>query len=134
MRYRSGDVTLAGEILEKASAENQDWLAKKAFSTVHRNGLTETLRNHEVRGRYSFARCTNNTYRGLYNRTAKQLKADRDLPAKVNLRNHMDTDELITVAFTEMLTRKDIEKRDVRGNTPCANACLKTAKKVSVLL
>ncbi|QTA86216.1 KilA-N domain-containing protein [Desulfonema magnum] len=134
MRYRTGDITLADEILEKASTENQEWLAQKALSTVHRNKLTGTLKKHGVHGPFNFAKCTNNTYRGLYNRTARQLKADKNLPAKVNLREHMDTDELITVGFTEMVTRKDIEKRDVQGNTPCANSCLKMAKKVSTML
>jgi len=129
MRYRSGDVTLAEEILDKAAEENMELSVKQALSTLNRNEFIGILKCHEVCG-FGFAQCTNCTYKGIWDRTAAQIRKNKKLPAKANLRKNMGTDELVTVMFAEMLAKNDIKKRDVRGNTPCADACFQNALKV----
>jgi len=133
MRYRSGDVTLADEIADKATPEEQEWLAKRVIGKIHRKQFAESLCNHEVRGA-GFPRCTNSIYKPTLGGTAKELKKLRNLPANASLRDHLDAEELSIIAFAEIASRRKIEKEDVRGNIPCERACFETANKVAELL
>lgn len=135
MRYRSGDVSLAEEISDKASKENQEWLAKRLLGKVKRNEFTKTLDEHGVEG-IGYAQCTNSTYKGLWDKNARALKEEKSkggISVK-NVRDHFDTDELVTVMFAEVATKKDIEKRELQGNKDCADSCYETAAKVSKVL
>ncbi|WP_339036051.1 KilA-N domain-containing protein [Bradyrhizobium symbiodeficiens] len=51
LRYRSGDATLADEILERATAEENRWAGARALSRSQRVAYTDTLKTHYVTGR-----------------------------------------------------------------------------------
>ncbi|QTA85822.1 KilA-N domain-containing protein [Desulfonema magnum] len=73
MRYRSGDVTLADEIADKASSEDQEWLAVRTIGKIARNQFTGTLKEHDVRGR-GYADCTNAVYKPILGGSTKELR------------------------------------------------------------
>ncbi len=78
--------------------------------------------------------CTNGTYKGLFGKNAKQLREDRNLPARKNVRNYMDIEELLSVGLSEILTKKEIEINDITGNKPCADSCYRNASQVKSIL
>lgn len=117
MRYRAGDVSLAEEIADKASKENQEWLAKRLLGKVKRSEFTKVLDEHGVDGRYGYGQCTNSTYRGLWNKDAKALKIEKSKGgiAVKNTRDSLDTDELVTVMFAEPRPRRGLYGLDSRS-------------------
>lgn len=134
LRAESGDVTLAAEIADKASAKDQAWLSNRLKGIECRNELTSELSRHQVNGN-GFGLCTDGTYKGLFGATAKEIRATRNLPAKVNVRNELDKDELGMIMFAEIATRKKLEKNgDVSGNKKCADFCFDIAQKISAII
>ncbi len=61
LRYRSGDATLADEILERATAEENRWAGARALSRGQRVSYTDTLKSHYVTGR-GYMDCTEAVY------------------------------------------------------------------------
>lgn len=133
MRYRSGDVTLADEIADKASPKDQEWLVKRVAGKVKRRRFTDILQEHGVDGK-GFGKCTNAIYLPLLGGTARDVKTMRNLPQRASLRDAMDVDELVAVAFAEMASTKQISKVQAYGVEPCARLCSDTAKKVAEML
>lgn len=134
-RAKSGDVTLADEIADKASPEQQAWLAKRMNSKIARSKLTTTLASHDVVGR-GFGDCTNATYKGLFNGTKKEICAASGVEYKKgkSLRDLMSVEDLIATSMAEMVAAKQIDKFNVRGNAACADECERSARKVAGLL
>ncbi|MFK5970351.1 MAG: hypothetical protein QM487_09565, partial [Candidatus Marithrix sp.] len=85
MRYQTGDIALADEVADKMTPEQQELHAARTLGKVARNFLTKTLEEHEVSS-YGYVHCTNDTYKGLFGKTAKKLREDRNLPARKNVR------------------------------------------------
>ena len=133
MRYQTGDVALADEVVDKMTPEQQELHAARTLGKVARNFLTKTLEEHEVKG-YGYVHCTNGTYKGLFGKNAKKLREERNLPAKKNVRDHMDIEELLSVGLSEVLAKKEIETDDINGNKPCADSCYRNASKVKSIL
>ncbi len=133
MRYQTGDIALADEVVDKMTPEQQELHAARTLGKVARNFLTKTLEKHEVKG-YGYVHCTNGTYKGLFGKTAKKLREERNLPAKKNVRDHMDIEELLSVGLSEVLAKKEIETDDINGNKPCADSCHRNASKVKSIL
>jgi hypothetical protein len=61
MRYKLGDMTLADELVDNATLEEQERHAIRTLGKVARNFLTKTLDEHGVKG-YGYMHCTNGTY------------------------------------------------------------------------
>lgn len=132
-RYRVGDPTLVDDVFDRQTVEQQQWTAKRLQGKVRRNELTQTLKDHGVVGS-GYALCTDAIYDPLLGGTAKVVKEIRNLPAKVNLREHMTEDELYTIGFAEMLSKRAIETKDINGNKPCAKECNAVARRVASIL
>lgn len=129
LRYRSGDATLADEILQRATPEANEWAAVRALGRSVRNDFTATLQDHGVEGG-GFGRITNAVYESLYNKRKSQLAFDRGIPATSNLRNAMNKDELVSVMFAEMLSRQRIDAEGSRGNIECETATRVSSRSV----
>lgn len=121
-RYKTGDVTLAAEIADKAKPADAAWLAKRVQSTVARNSLTSTLAAHGVAGK-GFADCTNAIYKNVLGGKKSEICAARGLRKSTNLRNIMDAEQLTVTAMSELVATKRIETRNVRGNQACTDHC-----------
>jgi hypothetical protein len=133
MRYRLGDISLAEEVVARTTPEQQELHLARMQGIVTRNFLTRSLQEHGVRG-YGFARCTNNTYKGLFDKNAKQLREQKGLPVKTNVREHMNIEELVSVSFAEILAKNDISVNEFQGNQECANSCYQNGTEVKKLL
>jgi frataxin-like iron-binding protein CyaY len=132
LRAKSGDVTLADEIADKATPEQQEWLARRMNGKVARNQLTSTLSAHGVQGK-GFADCTNAIYRRVLGGKKSEICASRNLPSKTNLRDLMDLEQLTRTALSEIVAKKRIERYDVRGNAACEDECSKAAASVAAI-
>lgn len=115
LRYRSGDVSLADEILQRATPEQNEWAGVRALSRSKRNEFTSTLQAHGVEGA-GYALCTDAVYTGLFDENAQQLKITKGIVKKSgSLRDAMDTDELVSIMFAESLSRKRSRRTSLRG-------------------
>jgi hypothetical protein len=126
LRYRGGDATLADDILDRASPEDNEWAATRAMGRAERKRFTATLQSHGVVDR-GYADSTNAIYQGLFASKASDLKREKGIPAKANLRNAMSTDELIFVMAAETMARGRIEEKNINGNAACQSAALRSA-------
>lgn len=129
LRFRSADPTLADDILQRATDNQNEWAATRAFSRVKRNEFTKSLGEHGVEG-FGFAICTNEVYLSLFDAPAKKLKAQKQLPETANLRDAMDKDELVFVMAAETLAKQRIEVEHPQGNAPCADATRRSANRI----
>lgn len=121
LRYRSGDATLADEILQKATAEENRWAGVRALSRSQRNSYTQTLKDHGVvEGGYM--ECTERVYLHLLGGKSFQLRSKMNLPKKSNLRDALPTDQLSYVMAAEAIAAERIKEEDRWGNTECAEA------------
>ncbi|MDF1750056.1 MAG: KilA-N domain-containing protein [Alphaproteobacteria bacterium] len=125
LRYKAADATLADEILQEASEQDNEWAAKRALSRAIRNGYTDTLRDHGVTNGKDFGRCTNATYKTLFGCTAKQLKEQKGVGG--NLRDHMTKLELSAIMTSEALSSERIEDERCEGAQECKSATEKSA-------
>lgn len=129
LRFKTGDATLADDVLQRASAEANEWAARRAMSRVIRNTYTEALSYHGVSLPIDFANCTNETYLGLFGKTAKQLKKQNGISG--NLRDHMDIRELAYVMAAEALSSERIEDQQCNGPHECRHATKRSARFIS---
>lgn len=131
LRFKAGDATLADEVLQRASAEDNEWAAKRALGRSARHSYTGQLQTRGVKEGYEFGLCTNETYIGLFNRTASELKTDRGLKAKgASLRDAMSVSELVKIAFSEVLSVERMEAEDSQGFNQCRMATRVAASSV----
>lgn len=111
---RRGTPTLADETLKRASPEANEWAGVRALSRSKRVELTQTLSAHQVKLPAEYAQVTNETYKALLSKTAKELKEDRGLKKTANLRDAMPTGELVYLMASEQLAKERIEDEDSR--------------------
>ena len=128
-RVATGDKTLAVEIIEKQKKpEDAEWIANRANAVVARNKFTKCLQEHGVTKGYEIAGCTNAVYQGMFEKTAKEIREERNLPANVNLRDSMDETELLSIALAENLAKRKIQNTNSQGYVQCKTRCLDASK------
>lgn len=131
-RFKAGDVTLADEIADKATPEQQEWLARRVAGKAARGQFTSTLQAHGVHGR-GFADCTNAIYKPILGGKKSEICAQRGLSKATNLRDTMDLEQLTRTTLAEIVARKSIERFNVRGNDRCAIECGRAADRVAAI-
>lgn len=128
-RVATGDKTLAAEIIEKQKKpEDAEWIANRANAVVARNKFTKCLQEHGVTKGYEIAGCTNAVYQGMFEKTAKEIREERNLPANANLRDSMDETELLSIALAENLAKRKIQTTNSQGYVQCKTRCLDASK------
>jgi hypothetical protein len=130
LRYKGGDATLADEVLQRASAEGNEWAAKRALGRNVRHTYTDQLQARGVKPGYEYGLCTNETYVGLFNRTASELRTDKALAKSASLRDAMPVNDLVKVAFSEVLSVERMEAEEAKGFTQCRLATRVAASSV----
>lgn len=129
LRYRAGDATLADEILQRATVEQNLWAGVRALSRAQRISHTAVLKDHGVMGR-GYMDCTEAVYIRLLGGKAFQIRHQRGLPPRTNLRDHMDVAELSYVMAAEALSSERIDEEGRQGNVACVDACAKGASSI----
>ncbi|CAJ0890976.1 hypothetical protein AMST5_04095 [freshwater sediment metagenome] len=131
LRFKRGDATLADETLQRSTPEGNEWAARRAISRVVRNQYTKELQDRGVKDRFHFANCTNETYKGLFDKTAKQLRIDRGLmKTNDNLRDKMSMKELAFVAASEALSVEHMEDVNAAGYSQCKRSTASAAQAI----
>tara|TARA_R110000824_G_scaffold540_14_gene3450 strand:- start:1266 stop:2036 length:771 start_codon:yes stop_codon:yes gene_type:complete len=129
LRYRSGDASLADEILQRATAENNYRAGLRALSRAKRNDYTDTLKAHGVEKK-GYMECTEAVYQHLLGGKSYQLRNRMNLPAKTNVRDHLDADNLAYVMAAESLSAERIKQEGRKGNEACVTASVKSASAI----
>jgi hypothetical protein len=140
-RYYKGDLSLAGEVVERNGGKDQEGLERLAVQTsmfMGHDAMQRTMRRFEgiearkgftsMLGRHSvtpvgFGYCTNKIYAGTLGGKAKEVAKKMGLPAKANLRDHLPAVDLIGITLAEALATERIEKVDAQGDHQCASVC-----------
>ena len=86
---------------------------------VYKDGVTKG---------YEIAGCTNAVYQGMFEKTAKEIMEERNLPANANLRDSMDETELLSIALSENLAKRKIQTTNSQGYVQCKTRCLDASK------
>ena len=120
LRYRSGDATLADEVLQRASAEANHWAGVRALSRSQRVAFTDTLKTHGVIEK-GYMQATEATYVGLMGAPSYQLRRDRGLKPG-NLRDQFSATDLSFLMAAESLAAERIEDENRQGNCECVQA------------
>ncbi len=87
---------------------------------VVRKRYTQALKEHGVEKPVHYAVCTNETYKALFDVTAKQLAAKRGLAPKANIRDSMSLPDLAYTMASEALASERIEQQRSTGFIQCA--------------
>lgn len=130
LRYKASDVTLADEVLQRASAEDNEWAGRRAITRAVRIQYTSELKSRGVIEPKHYAMCTNATYEKLFGKSAKDLKLAKGLPANANLRDKMDARELAFLGASEALSVERMEDEDSSGFKECHTATGKAASAI----
>jgi hypothetical protein len=133
LRYRAGDATLADEILQRATAEENRWAGVRALSRSQRVAYTDVLKKHFVQGR-GYMECTEAVYSRLLGGKSFELRQRRGLAPKVNMRDNLDMAELSFVMAAEALAAERIEEERRLGNDECAQATSQSAAAIKAAI
>lgn len=129
LRYRSGDPTLADDILQRASAEANHWAGVRALSRSRRRSYTDVLKAHGV-AQKGYMECTEAVYLHLLGGKSYQIRAAMKLKPKANLREHLEADNLAYIMAAEALSAERIQEEERRGNAACAQASAISAQAI----
>jgi hypothetical protein len=134
-RYLDADITIAEDIVERNDNDaDLERLEARIRGKKIRKQHTRILMARGVKQSKEFAKCTNQTYSGLYGTNAAGLRLQKGLPVKANVRNHMNTTELIEVGFSENLSTRKIFQGSAYGCEECGSVNYSTAQKVAELI
>lgn len=120
-----------GEVLiTKSSDKDLDWIAARAQTKASNKTLNAELAQCPNTSKAVYSLSQNAIVENLTGSSITQLKKKNGLSKSATVREAMDTDELITLAFTEMLAAKRVSKDKPSGDKKCAAVCGTTAKAV----
>lgn len=134
LRFRGADPTLADEVMQRATPEANEWVARRAMGRSVRNLYTTELNARGVKDGREYGICTNATYRKLFDGSAQQIKAARGLPAKASVRDSLNIRELAFLAASEALSVERMEDEDSQGFGECHSATANSAASIRLAI
>lgn len=118
LRYRAADASLADDILERASLEDNRHTVARALGRVTRGRFTDVLKGHGVRQPW-YAICTDAVYGTVLGKPAAALKSALGVPKGGSLRDVMTTTQLAAIALAESFSADRIEANQCQGGPQC---------------
>lgn len=118
LRYRAADASLADDILERASIEDNRHTVARALGRVTRGRFTDVLKGHGVRQPW-YAICTDAVYGTVLGKPAAALKSAMGVPKSGSLRDAMTTTQLAAIALAESFSADRIQANDCHGGPRC---------------
>ncbi len=109
--------------------KDKKWIESRLAGIEKRHLFTETLKQHGVNGR-GYANCTNAIYEPLLDGTATEVKKQRGLPSKANLRDNLSSVENAAIGLAEALAAENIENYSLSGNPECIRAASITGESI----
>lgn len=122
--------TIGEALINKSSDKEIEWLAARAQTKASNKTLNAELAQCPNTSKAVYSLSQSAIVENLTGSTITQIKKEKGLTKSATVREGMDTDELITLAFTEMLAAKRISNDKPSGDKQCAGVCGNTAKAV----
>jgi hypothetical protein len=134
-RYIEGDITLADEIVEcnieqTGSTKDAEWLSRRIEGKVARKALTDTLKERGGTNA-TFQKVSADTNKFVIGMSAKEIQRTRGVKST---RDGLTAQELIKVAFTELVSAERIEETNARGHKELSYQHNRTCRDVAALL
>lgn len=111
------------------AGKDHAWIKQCLETTVGRNALTSTMKQHNCEGR-DYADMTDAQYVAWKGKTAAEQREERGLPKGTNLRREFDIDELAEIAMYESLARRAIKTKGADGGKECIQHGIRAARTV----
>lgn len=123
----------------KAQGKSEEWIAKREEGKLIREVYVETLVSHDVKFGVEVGHCTNQIYKGLFNKDSCQIEQalrmkNPNLPKKVNIRDYAKLSAIAAIGLAEALSSEKIEKHNAKGVDACAKISLDKATTVRSVL
>ena len=84
--------------------------SRRAKSVIHRKALTETWKRHGITTPREFAQLTDRESQGIFGKTTREMKRDRDLEPSSSLRDEMTLSEITAQDVTDTVVAALAEK------------------------
>ena len=120
--YLDASPELAGDIIDRATPEDLRKIETRLKGKQIRVAFTSVLQDRGVTKGWQFGSCTNAIYRPLLGADAKELREQRGLLKRDNLRESMTGVELAAVMLAENMTLEKIQQEDIHGYKGCYGA------------
>ena len=134
LQFLDASPELATSIIDRATPEDLKKIETRLRGKQVRTSFASTLDEHGVTEGWQFGECTNAIYKPLLGGSAKEVKLERGLVKKDNLRDNLSLSELTEVMFAESLAERKIKQDNLQGFIPCKDASADSAKAVRDLV
>jgi hypothetical protein len=118
----------------KRDGKSDEWIRTRLKEIEGRNYLTDELKDRGVHHPWQYGVCTNEIYKPVLGGEAKEVKLERKVPAKSNLRDSLDDVENAAITLAEALARKKMRTDDLHGFKECRDVCTESGEKVKKAL
>lgn len=115
----------------KRQGKSDEWIEARLRGICDRHTFTSSLQKHGVSKGQEFADCTNAIYEPILGGTAKDVKIQRNLPAKQSLREGMSRTELAAVQLAEIVASDRMGKESANGFKQCRDISQSTSMRIS---
>jgi hypothetical protein len=130
LQYLEASPELAESVIDRATPEDLKRIQKRLAGKQIRVQFATELYDRGVTEGWQIASCTNEIYKPLLGGTAKEVRQNRNLPVKANIRDSMDSLELASVMFAEELATRDMKAKNAHGYPECKTITANAANKV----
>lgn len=119
--------------------KSEKWIASREQGIDVHGNYVNTLIGHNVNKGAEIGRCTNQIYRGLFNRDKGGMvesirNRNPKLPKSLNVRDHVKLSSILAISLSEELSRERIEEVNADGVNECSNISLEKASSVRLAL
>lgn len=104
----------------KKQGRDDEWIAARIRSISAAKENSGILRKHGDDSRV-FALCNDAMNKRILGKTARQFKADKNLPEKAPTRDFVSAIELAQLELASMVSAKRIQEERIYGNSRCEN-------------
>lgn len=118
----------------RKQGKSEEWIDTRLRGISDRHTFTDSLQEHGISNGFEFAGCTNAIYEPILGGTAKDIKAQRNLPAKRSLREGMSRAELAAVQLAEIVASDRMDKESAHGFKQCKSVAEKTSKAIATAI
>jgi hypothetical protein len=118
----------------RRQGKSDEWISVRLKGIDGRNHLTKELKIRGINIPWQYGACTNEIYKPLLGGDAKQIKVNRGLPDKANLRDSFDDIEAAATNLAEVLARAKIRANNLHGFKDCRIACFESGNNVKKAL
>lgn len=130
IQYLDASPELAESVIDRAKPEDLERIQLRLQGKKVRLSFTRECQERGVKEGWEFGACTNAIYQPILGGTAKEVREDRGLPARTNLRDVVDDLELAAITLSEQVSIRDMKRSDAQGFEECRATAFHAAQKV----